>query len=310
MARRETQPSKYFFEDIFGKKGRIYSFSQGKDSFLPQKCISDKQKEEIWRYEGYMTHLYLIRHGEAMSALKGFVGDGGLSPLGIQQAERLRDRLAASNEIQADVLIASTLPRARQTAEIIAPGLGLPFLLDDTIQELHPGEADGMTLSTFRETFGEPDYEVDPYHPMAPGGENWGQFMLRAGTALDRIIRHYVGKTIVLVCHGGIIDGSFLYFFKVSAWTLPSARFYTRNTSITHWQQILTEKGVQRWHLITYNDAFHLHDIGAFASIPWGRISPHPHSDQDRPAVPIETEAFTAREQRGDETTQTNPNAS
>ncbi|WP_198925277.1 histidine phosphatase family protein [Dictyobacter vulcani] len=57
-----------------------------------------------------MTHLYLIRHGEAMSAVERFVGDGGLSPLGILQAQRLRDRLAATKEIAADVLIASTFP--------------------------------------------------------------------------------------------------------------------------------------------------------------------------------------------------------
>ncbi|HEV2659387.1 MAG TPA: histidine phosphatase family protein, partial [Ktedonobacteraceae bacterium] len=49
-----------------------------------------------------MTQLYLIRHGEALSAIKGFVGDGGLSPLGVQQAEQLRDRLLATKEIAAD----------------------------------------------------------------------------------------------------------------------------------------------------------------------------------------------------------------
>ena len=91
-----------------------------------------------------MTQLYLIRHAEAMAAVKDFVGDGGLTPLGILQAERLRDRLTASKEIEADVFIASTFPRARQTAEIIAPALGVPLAIDDSIQELRPGEADGI----------------------------------------------------------------------------------------------------------------------------------------------------------------------
>src|ERR671924_150032 len=118
-----------------------------------------------------MTHLYLIRHAEAMSAIKGFVGDGGLSPLGILQAERLRDRLAASREIAADVLISSTFPRAHQTAKIIAPALEVPLMLDDSIQELRPGEAEGMPVDLFKETFGEPDYEEDPFRPMAPRGE-------------------------------------------------------------------------------------------------------------------------------------------
>lgn len=244
-----------------------------------------------------MTQLYLIRHAEAMAAIKGFIGDGGLSPLGVTQAGRLRDRLAATKEIEADVLIASTLPRARQTAEIIAPALGLSPLLDDALQELRPGEAEGMTVEAYRKTYGEVDFTRNPYQPVAPGGENWGQFILRMGEALDRIVRTYEGKTIVLVCHGGIIDGSFLYFFKVSAWTLPPANFYTRNTSITHWKQLPSEiHEEQTWHLMKYNDAFHLYDIGTPARIPWSHILNHPASDVDRPAVPLQTETRDAKD--------------
>jgi 2,3-bisphosphoglycerate-dependent phosphoglycerate mutase len=236
-----------------------------------------------------MTHLYLIRHGEAMSAIGGFVGDGGLSPLGVVQAQRLHDRLAATKEIAADVLIASTLPRALQTAQIIAPALGLPVQQDDELQELRPGEAEGMDVETFRETYGEPDYDNMPFRPMAPAGESWGQFMLRVGTALDRIVREHEGKTIVLVCHGGVIDGSFLYFFRMSAWTLPPARFSTRNTSITHWKKSEDRSG-ERWRLVKYNDAFHLHDIGLSTRIPWGQLLAQPASDAERPSVPLPSE--------------------
>src|SRR6266851_5457719 len=84
----------------------------------------------------YMSHLYIIRHGQAISAVERTMGDRGLSPLGIRQAERLRDRLGATGEIAADVLIASTMHRAKETAEIIAPALGLPIEWDDDVQEL------------------------------------------------------------------------------------------------------------------------------------------------------------------------------
>ena len=64
-----------------------------------------------------MTHLYLIRHGEAVGAVQRRVADAipdaGLTPLGRSQAARLRDRLASTHEIAADVLIASTFERAR-----------------------------------------------------------------------------------------------------------------------------------------------------------------------------------------------------
>lgn len=93
------------------------------------------------------THLYLIRHGEAITNVEpiigGMRGDTGLSSLGVRQAEALRDRLTATQEIAADLLIASTLPRARQTAEIVAPAFGLPIVWEDDVQEMRAKPAIG-----------------------------------------------------------------------------------------------------------------------------------------------------------------------
>src|SRR5258708_7464894 len=104
---------------------------------------------------GIMTDLYLIRHGEALGAVHGMIGDTALSQRGVMQAEHLHDRLAATGEIAADVLIASTFVRARQTAEIIAPALGLPVVFDDEVQELRDGAAEGMRFDEYRAKFGE-----------------------------------------------------------------------------------------------------------------------------------------------------------
>lgn len=232
-----------------------------------------------------------------MGAVKDIIGDTELSPLGIRQAERLRDRLAATGEMKADVLISSTFKRAKQTAEIIAPALGLPIIFDDEVQEWRDGEAEGMTIEEYRETFGEVDVEEHPFQPVAPGGENWGQFFLRVGTALDRITHQYAGKTIVIVCHGGIVDSSFLYFFGIGALQMPRISFDTRNTSITHWHQHVNEiVGVDfiptrrpRWHLERYNDYMHLRDMNSPIPIPWKELS-KPVLGVDRPAVPLETE--------------------
>src|SRR5262245_14375322 len=84
-----------------------------------------------------MTHLYLVRHGDSIEGLleDGKYGDLGLSPEGVQQAERLRDRLAKTGEIKPDVLIASTMRRAHETATIIAPAIGQPIVLDADFEE-------------------------------------------------------------------------------------------------------------------------------------------------------------------------------
>lgn len=242
-----------------------------------------------------MTNLYLIRHGESFPNVQpivgGMLGDAGLTPLGVAQAEHLRDRLAATGEIAADVLIASTLPRARQTAEIIAPALGVPIMFDDEVQELRPGIADGMHVAEAQAQFGVPDFDEDPFRPIAPGGENWGQFTLRVGTAINRITREHEDKTIVIVCHGGFIDSSFVYFFDMPTMLLTRTRLYTQNTSITHWERATRKKnGARFWRLLGYNDVAHLRDIGAQESISWEDAAAEPVTGSDKPAVPLPTE--------------------
>ncbi len=241
-----------------------------------------------------MTHLYLIRHGEAVANVEpiigGMKGDAGLTPLGIAQAEALRDRLATTHEIPADVLIASTLPRARQTAEIIAPALGLPIILDDSVQELGVGEADGLHVGEFKAKFGMPDMRLEPFRPLAPGGEFWAQFVLRVAVALDRIAREHADKTIVVVCHGGVIDSSFLIFFGMNVFSFPPAELRTHNTSITHWEREAREDGIPRWRLLGYNDDLHLRQIGRNDPIRWNTVPTANAAEEDHPAVPLPSE--------------------
>ncbi len=220
-----------------------------------------------------MTNLYLIRHGEAMSSLRRTMGDGELSPLGILQAERLRDRLNATGEIRADILFSSTMRRAMHTAEIIAPALGVPIIGDDELQELRLGSAEGMDLKEYRTRIGEVNFEQTPYQPIAPGGEYWGQFLLRACSALNRITSTYMGKTIVIVCHGGIVDASLHYFYHMPILTFSPVHLYLSNTAMSHWQYVANDGWSPGWRLVKYNDDFHLHDIESQAHIPWEGLS-------------------------------------
>jgi 2,3-bisphosphoglycerate-dependent phosphoglycerate mutase len=234
-----------------------------------------------------VTNLFLIRHGEAVANVTqivgGMRGDTGLTPLGVTQAERLRDRLAATREIAADVLIASTLPRARQTAEIIAPALRVPLTLDDDVQELRPGAADGLSLKEARQRYAIPELEREPFRPVSPGGESWALFTLRVCAALDRITREHEGKTIVIVTHGGFIDSSFVHFFKMNPHAPPGAHFATRHTSLTHWQLKRRWSQTSSWHLVYYNDGAHMRDIDRPVRIPWTTLSLVPRATAEEP---------------------------
>lgn len=240
-----------------------------------------------------MTHLYIIRHGQALSAAQRTVGNTRLSPLGILQAERLRDRLAATREIAADVLISSTLLRARHTAEIVAPALGLPIIFDDEIQEWRdPEDAEGQSEKKYGAGFRDTPFDQKPFYKFTPNTESWSQFMLRACTALNRITREHEGKTIVLICHGGIVDASFLFFFGLSTLQFPSAFFNTRNTSITHWRNTSYVNAFPpTWVLQKYNDTMHLCDIDTPARIPWEGLRTQSATNADKPQTPTEVDA-------------------
>lgn len=240
-----------------------------------------------------MTHLYLIRHGEAISAVKRTISNTRLSPFGIQQAERLRDRLAASGEIAADVLIASTMLRARHTAEIIAPALGLPIVFDEEVEEWRDGDADDMSFDAYQQNFKAVPFDQKPFFHLAPGAESWTQFMFRVCTALNRVIQEHAGKTIVIVCHGGVVDAAFFLFLGISTLQFPRAFFNTHNTSITHWHTVSSEEWIplpQAWLLERYNDVMHLRDLNTPARIPWEGLAPYPAQGADESEAPTEAQ--------------------
>ncbi|GAB4206905.1 MAG: histidine phosphatase family protein [Roseiflexaceae bacterium] len=208
-----------------------------------------------------ITNIYLIRHGEAFSNVDGVIGgmkaDRGLTERGFAQARALAERLA-TGEIAADVLYASTLPRARQTAELVAGALKLPVEWDDDLHELRPGESDGLHISEARSRFqGFARFLDDLYTPIAPGAESWGSFQARVSAALERLTRRHTGQNVVVVAHGGVIEVSFLHFLGLGPEARTRAAFHGRNTAITHWRH-QESGGRWEWRLIAHNDHYHL----------------------------------------------------
>ena len=200
----------------------------------------------------------MIRHGESNTTVArrigGFRTCSGLSPLGREQSERLRDRLAATAEISADVLVSSQFPRARETAEIIAPAFGnIDIDIVEGFGEHDPGEVcDGMTFDEYVARYGRHDHETDPFNVGYPGGETLAAFQLRVGEAISQTLRANEGKTIVVACHGGVIDAALRQALRTAQ--LGVFEINTLNTSITEMQ--LVKPG--RWRLVRYNDHAHL----------------------------------------------------
>jgi probable phosphoglycerate mutase len=201
--------------------------------------------------------LVLVRHGDAHAGFHGPIagpkGCRGLTDLGRRQADALRDHLSATGRIEADALIASTLPRAIETAERIAPGLGLEVAgHEERLCEVHTGEADGMDWAAYNDRYGPFDMEAEPERPFAPGGESWNGFHRRVHATLEAIARQHAGKTVVAACHAGVIMASMRVLLGIGHADI-SAQLRPDNTGVTTW-----EHDDDRWTLRSYNEVVHL----------------------------------------------------
>jgi probable phosphoglycerate mutase len=202
--------------------------------------------------------LVLIRHGESDHTSRGIIADvagcTGLTERGTMQARALAGRLRATGELaECRTLLSSPVPRARQTAEILACALpGAAIEEDDTHCELRPGAADGLSWEAYRATYGHFDLLTPPRRPFAPGGESWVEFIDRVRTTHQRLADRFAGQTVVAVTHAGFVVASLLVLFDIPR-PGTGASLEPSYTSLTEWRLSGTT-----WTLVRYNDTAHL----------------------------------------------------
>ena len=207
------------------------------------------------------TRLLFVRHGESNATVErriaGMKTCSGLSPLGVAQAERLRDRYAAGGERPIDALWSSPMPRALQTATILNQLLNLEIQVDPEFEEHRPGESDGFRFDDIVERLGPPPQDLPAHAIYMPGSESSADFHYRVGRAAHRLLQSSVGQTVLISCHGGVIDVMFRAMLHLSM--RGQFDLWTLNTSITefaadHEPAVLPT----RWRLVRYNDHAHL----------------------------------------------------
>jgi len=204
------------------------------------------------------TSIVLIRHGESRAQVERFVSGHdtctGLSDLGRAQALALRDRLLKTGELRdATAAYTSVLPRAMETAALIAPAIGDGLDADPHCDwcEQHPGEGEGLSWDEYDERFGTFEERADRSRRRAPGSESVSDFVRRVDRALGRVVDRHVGERVVVVAHGGVVGCALEVLAGVP---FGSVVRYVENTSITEF--IRDEDG--RWWLARLNDAAHL----------------------------------------------------
>lgn len=156
---------------------------------------------------GSPTLLYLVRHGETAYNRRSVVQGGGidsdLNDTGYAQADALATRLA---DEPVDAIYASTLKRAKQTADVLATPhepISKTYLRD--LEEMDWGIFEGDPPSEKRnEAMGaiKARWRAGQYDYGVEGGESIRDVQARARRAMEHVVTREAGKTVVVVAHG------------------------------------------------------------------------------------------------------------
>ena len=147
-----------------------------------------------------MGRMLLVRHGQSEWNASGRwqgQADPPLTDFGRRQARHAAQALGAM-----DVVVASTLGRAMETAAILADQLGIgPVLTDDDLRERNAGEFAGLTRDEIEERY--PGFLEAGKRPK--GWEPDDLLVQRGLAALDRVDDLVGDGDGLVVTHGGLI---------------------------------------------------------------------------------------------------------
>jgi probable phosphoglycerate mutase len=178
--------------------------------------------------------LAFIRHGQTNwnfeLRLQGST-DIPLNDTGRQQA---RDAVSTLDGVNWDAIVSSPLSRARETASIIADGLGIELgpAYEELVERSY-GDAEGATAEIIAERWPDGAY---------PGLEPVDNVIARGVAALERVSADYGDRNTLIVCHGTLIRHTLSF--------LAGRTFdQIRNGSVATFDRIGDE-----WRVLTVND--------------------------------------------------------
>ena len=165
--------------------------------------------------------VYFLRHGESVGNRDHIAQGQGEYPLTNMGRTQARARAANFSDrgVIFDGILASTQGRALETAAAVTEQLGGQIESDPVWMERHNGELAGRQRDDFPKYDWPPDF-LGPYTPMAQSGESIWETYLRAGRALEKLVRLENGRYLI-VSHGGLINS----VVKAALGSVPQANF-------------------------------------------------------------------------------------
>lgn len=152
--------------------------------------------------------LYLIRHGQDDSTVRGGWSDSPLTAEGVIQANALADEiLRLKDELAITRILSSDLPRALETAAPAAKVLNLPIEPKCEFREVNNGELAGMKNDLALVRYPGLFWNTLKWDERYPGGESPKDFYERIETAWTSLSAELIrrGENVMLVTHSGVI---------------------------------------------------------------------------------------------------------
>lgn len=174
--------------------------------------------------------IYLARHGETVWNHRDVVcgrTDIPLTEKGLQQAQELADQ---AEHAGIDVILASPLIRAQQTAQAVSDRIGVPITTEPLLIEQNFGRFE----EGYRFDPEYLDYKKNFYRRFPDGGESLAMVAQRAYNLIEKIKVEYAGKTVLLVGHG-----AFSRVFRTWFWDTPNDDFnkwYLKNCQMVEFE--------------------------------------------------------------------------
>ncbi len=151
-----------------------------------------------------MTTFYIVRHGETdnnrAKRLSGWI-DTPLTDTGLESIEKVIKKLA---NVHIDEMYSSDVGRAFITAYVLARGLNFNKEIKrlSGLREVNYGDAANMFSAEAYKLYPKLDRDT---HYTPPNGESLDHMQKRVFHTIGELNKVNSGKTILLVCHSGVI---------------------------------------------------------------------------------------------------------
>lgn len=200
------------------------------------------------------TRILITRHGfsehnRRMDVFMGRAPDSPLTDQGRDEARRLGARLAGEGPV--NHIIASSLPRTMETAQLIAAALdGPPIHPEEAFWELSKGDWEGAMPRTLPDDVAAA-VAADPFGYRFGGAESYRDVVARVGPPFDRWVADHPGETLLFVLHGDVIRALLFHMIRFPEEKISD--FVIDPCSLSEF----THNG-GRYHVQRLNDGSHL----------------------------------------------------